>query len=134
VRMRWRKLLIAGVTTLAALAAILLVQAGLASAADAERDQAITAATAFAQRTARTGTPVLSVATKGGAEMLVAAHVDVPPDLTGKQFWVVSFAGDFAPLRPLPPGAAAAGGRQADSHLLTVYVLSGRVVGGHGGP
>jgi hypothetical protein len=129
---RNRKIVIGLVGSVVLMLAIIIAYQRAASAAD-EREQAIAVATDFANSHSPSGAPVLASATKGGTELLVALRADVPPDLVGKQFWVVTFAGDFAPLRPLPPGTSVTGAPKTSAHSLTLYVLEGKVVGGHGG-
>lgn len=129
-----RRIVVASTVGIALALSILIFAQRSASAADAERDQAVAVATTFAKSASRVGTPVLSTATKGGTDLLLAARADVPPDLSGKQFWVITFVGDFAPLRPPPPGASAKSANTIGLRSLTVYVLGGKVVGGTGGP
>lgn len=99
-----------------------------------DQTAAIQAATKFVSASA-VGAPVLVDATKGSEALFARDGADMPPDLRGKEFWMVTFNGQFRELRPPPPlpnGAIAPTGPPA--HKLVVYVYNGRVVGAHGAP
>ena len=125
-------------------AVIILVLGGVAVArelaAASERDDAIAAATAFARSFSTGGQPQFVGAVKGGVELISADQGDPPPTLQGQQFWLITFSGDFLPLRPppalstTPTPTSSASTATPTIHHFVVYVQTGRVVGGHGRP
>lgn len=99
-----------------------------------DQTAAIQAATKFVSASA-IGAPVLVGATKGSEALIARDGAEMPPELRGKEFWMVTFNGAFRALRPPPPlpnGGAAPSDPPA--HKMVVYVQNGRVVGAHGSP